>query len=1108
MVVTKFVRIFVVDNQSKYALSGNVYQKRIKIDKYIHTYMIKKLTITFAMASVAMMLTAQPAAFWNDPRRNNDNREECRSDYFAYENQYFAETFDKTKSSRFISMEGEWKFNWVKNADQRPAGFYTLDYNDKNWDAMQVPGIWEMYGYGDAIYVNTSYAWRNDWKTNPPFVKDLNNHVGSYRRWFDVPADWNGEKVYVHIGSATSNLTLYVNGQYVGYSEDSKTAAEFEISKYLKPGSKNLIAMQIMRWCDGSYLEDQDFWRLCGIARECYMYARPENHVKDVFITPDLTPDYRDGMLTVKTSLAASGRTQKISKLVFQLKDMNGVTVRETSSDVFGTDVQTLITLTDCNKWTAETPYLYRLYVLAYSGDQLVEVIPQKVGFRKIEIKHKQLLVNGQPVLIKGVDRHEMDPDKGYVVSYERMLQDITMLKKLNMNAVRTCHYPDDPRWYDLCDQYGIYMTSESNLESHGMGYGEGTLARREDYHDAHMERQYNHMKTYKNHPAIIVWSLGNEAGYGKNFEDAYDWVKQYDPSRPCQYEQAGQTGKTDIFCPMYYGYEGCEAYAQNDNPRPLIQCEYAHAMGNSIGGFKEYWDIVRKYPAYQGGYIWDFIDQGLHSTSKVTGKMIYAYGGDFGRYPASDNNFNCNGVINPDRIPNPHAYEVQYYYQNIWSKLIDKKTGKVEIYNENFFTPIQGVALYYDVQVEGVSVDGGVIDVTALGIKPLGRKTVKIKAIADAVANKTYSGKEIVCNLSYNLVNGFNNQVNQYALLQAGDQIAHEQFVLTPYKYINIDNVVNAKAENKVQIEDHEVYILLTAGNTQVTFTKHNGRLAHLDVDGIEMMQEGYELRPDFWRAPTDNDFGAGMQRSLRAWKNPQMRLTSFDYKPSGSNYVVTANYEFSIMPNQPRGRRPQQGEQTMPQPQTIKLAMTYTVTAEGKVVVSEDMQVPEEAKNMPQLLRYGMEMQMPQQFDQIQFYGKGPQENYIDRNNFANIGLFNQTVAEQYYGYVRPQESGNKTQVRYWKVLNAAGQGLMFQSNEPMECSTLKYTTDDLDPAPEKAQYHSGDLIERPFSSVHIAQRQMGMGCVNSWGAWPRNEYQMPCKSRKFTFVITPVK
>lgn len=1066
--------------------------------------MLKQLSVTVGFTALSLMMQAQPGDYWNDPRINNENREECHSNFFAYENQYLAEQFNKYASTRFLSIEGNWKFKWVKNANQRPKDFYKEDYDDKNWDIMPVPGIWELNKFGYPIYVNTQYAWRNDWKSNPPYIQSLNNNVGSYRRWFEIPATWDGEDVYIHIGSATSNIAIYVNGQYVGYSEDSKTATEFNITKYLRPGEKNLIAMQIMRWCDGSYLEDQDFWRLSGIARECYLYSRPVSHIQDVFVKPDLTPDYKDGMLVVKTSL---NNNNKINKLKIQLKDMNGVVVRDMTSEVYGTNSEITITVPDCNKWSAETPYLYNLIITACINDEVVEVIPQKVGFRKIEIKNKQLLVNGRPVLIKGVDRHELDPDGGYVVSYERMLQDIKMMKQLNINAVRTSHYPNDPRWYDLCDQYGIYITSESNLESHGMGYGEKTLARREDYHDAHMERQYNHMKTYKNHPSIIVWSLGNEAGYGKNFEDAYDWVKLYDTSRPCQYEQAGQNGKTDIFCPMYFDYSGCEIYATNNNVRPLIQCEYAHAMGNSIGGFKEYWDIIRKYPSYQGGYIWDFIDQGLHSISKITGKPIYAYGGDFGRFPASDNNFNCNGVISPDRNPNPHAYEVQYYYQNIWTKLIDKKSGKIDIYNENFFVPIQGVTLYYTIQADGQTIDAGAFDVSQLNIKPQEHKTVNIPAIAKAVSNKSYAGKEIVCNISYKLNMGHNNQINEYMLLNDGDEIAHEQFVLVPYRFVNITDVANQQADNKVELEEHEAFMLFTAGNTQITFAKNNGRLVHYDVNNQPMMQEGFELRPDFWRAPTDNDFGARLQRLLRDWKNPQMRMVSMEKKQEGANYIVTSKYEFNVNPMRLNMRRGNAQQESSTAPVKLSLCMSYTITPTGKVIVKEDLQVPDNVQNLPQLFRFGMELQMPEQYDQIEYYGKGPHENYIDRNNSAMIGLYNQSVSEQYYPYIRPQESGNKTQVRYWKVVNQMGQGLMFESNEPMECQTLKYLTDDLDPAIEKGQWHSGDLKERPFSSVHIAQRQMGVGCVNSWGAWPRQEYQMPCQNRTFTFVISPL-
>ena len=1064
---------------------------------------MKKLMFLMGAFVASLMVQAQPENPWNNPRVNADNRLDNVATYFAYESEQLAQQGKKESSTRFLSMEGNWKFNWARNANERPAGFYAPDYDDSKWGTMPVPGMWELNGYGDPIYVNTSYAWRNDWGTNPPYVQDLANHVGSYRRSFNIPADWRGQKVYMHIGSATSNIMIYVNGRYAGYSEDSKVAAEFDITQFIQPGRQNLIAMQIMRWCDGSYLEDQDFWRLCGIARESYIFARPQTNIHDIFITPDLTPDYRDGMLTINADVE-----NPAGQIVFTLKDKEGKTVKEQTVNATR-KTSCVIALADCNKWSAENPYLYTLFATLKQGDRVVEVLPQRVGFRKVEIKNRQLLVNGQPIYIKGVDRHELDPDGGYVVSYERMLQDIKVMKQLNVNAVRTCHYPDDPRWYDLCDEYGIYMTSETNIESHGMGYGEGTLARREDYHDAHVERQKHHLMTYKNHPAVIVWSLGNEAGYGKNFEDSYDWVKAYDPSRPCQYEQAGQNGKTDIYCPMYYDYNGCERYSQGENPRPLIQCEYAHAMGNSIGGFKEYWDLVRKYPAYQGGYIWDFIDQGLRSKSKITGKQIWAYGGDFGRYPASDNNFNCNGVINPDREPNPHGYEVQYYYQNIWTKLVDAKSGKVEIFNENFFEPIKNVTLYYFITAynaeDAISLGSGKLDVEKLNIKPQSRKVISLPELAKALKDKNVAGREVVCKLEY-------RPTTATALLSEGHNLAKDQFVLTGYKFVNVDEL-KAVGGSPVTLEDHSSYLWFKAGDVDVLFNKHNGYISHIDFKGQPMMQEGFELRPDFWRAPTDNDHGAGMQRSLRTWRNPNLRMTGFKHEQEGSNYVITAEYTVGVSQQQQRqrgqfGQQQQQQPQQQQQAQQPKLTLTYTITPAGKIIVTEAMTVGEDGSKFPQLMRFGMQLEMPQQFNRILYYGKGPHENYCDRNGGAMLDNYGQMVADQYWGYVRPQESGNKTEVRYWDMVSYATNHptLRFEGTEPMECCAVPYTYDDLDPSENKAQWHSGDLTPRPYTCVHIAQRQMGIGCVNSWGAWPRQEYQMPCKDRTFTFVITP--
>ena len=1063
---------------------------------------VKHLLLSvLAMGSVVAQ--AQKIPVWCDPNVNEINRKTDVANYFAYESEALAQLPQtpkanaKAQSKRYMSIEGKWKFHWVENANERPTDFYTLKYDDSKWGTMPVPGNWEMNGYGDAIYVNNCYAWRSDWTGEPPAVQDKGNHVGSYRRTFTIPADWKGDKIYIHIGSATSNLTLYVNGKYVGYSEDSKVAAEFDITKFVIPGKENLIAMQIMRWCDGSWNEDQDFWRLCGIARECYLYARPQAHIEDVFITPDLINNYTDGKLSIKlTAPAAAGKTYKVQLVDPSGKDVAPKLVGVLQIDKNGVGTAELIT-PNPQKWTAETPNLYTLYISLYDGDKLLECIPQRVGFRKVEIKNQQLLVNGQPVLIKGVDRHELDPDFGYVVSVDRMIQDIQVMKQLNVNAVRTCHYPDDPRWYELCDEYGIYVTAETNIESHGMGYGDKSLSKDARFHDMHIERQRHNIYVLKNHPSIIVWSLGNESGYGKNFEDAYDFVKAYDPSRPCQYEQAGKNGKTDIYCPMYADYWHCERYCGEGNARPLIQCEYAHTMGNSGGGFKEYWDLIRKYSNYQGGYIWDFIDQGFRGKSKVTGKPIWTYGGDYGRFPASDNNFNCNGVINPDRVPNPHAYEIQYYYQNIWATLNAEK-GELEIYNENFFKPLKNIIMYYELSANGRYVVRGSQTIDEFNIQPQSKGKVTIKILPEMLSREDLKGKELLVNVEFTLI-------QDEPLLKAGTVIAHQQFEVAPYTFPTVEAVTAQPVADKkakaapasVSLDDRAIFAVLSANGVKVTFDKNTGYVAYIDVDGTPMMTDDAQLTPDFWRAATDNDFGAGMQNRLAAWQHPHLEKKSFDIKQDGVNYVVTATYDIKAL--------------------EASVKLTYTMTPAGQLVVQQDLTVNPEAQNrkddkgrlvMPQLMRYGMQMQMPKEFSQIEYYGKGPHENYIDRAYGQNIGIWKQTVAEQFWGYVRPQENGTKTGVRYWSITNKAGKGLKFEGTAPLEMQALNYTEDDLQPSRHKAQWHSGDLIERPFTDLHIASRSMGIGCVNSWGAWPRQEYQMPYKDYTYTYIISPVR
>ena len=994
---------------------------------------------------------------WKNPAVNQQNREARRANFFAFESEELARKGDKTQSQRYLSIEGKWRFHFVKDHNDAPKDFWRTDFDDSRWVDFPVPGLFELNGYGDPIYKNIGYAWGTTFESKPPYISETNNYTGSYRRSFDLPQSWKGQQVLLHVGSATSNLMVWVNGKYVGYSEDAKIAAEFDLTKYVKPG-KNLIAMQVMRWCDGTYLEDQDFWRFTGIAREVYLYARPKAHVEDITISQDYVNG--NGVLNVDVK-AAKGLTVEAV-----LKDAQGNTVANGLQ----------ATVANAHAWSAEIPYLYTLYIYVKKGSETQEVITQRVGFRSIEIKGGQLLVNGQPILIKGVDRHELDPDGGYVVSVERMIQDIKIMKQLNINAVRTSHYPDDPRWYDLCDEYGLYVTAEANVESHGMGYGESTLAKREDFAQMHLERNEANVRTLKNHPSIIVWSLGNESGYGPNFEKCYDWIKAYDKVRPVQYEQAGHWGKTDIFCPMYMDYRDSEKYCKSDSPLPLIECEYAHAMGNSMGGFKEYWELIRKYPKFQGGHIWDFVDQGLRDKSKITGKEIFTFGGDYGRYPASDYNFNCNGIIAPDRRLNPHAYEVGYYYQSIWITDKGLTDGKLEVLNENFFKTIDDVELVWQVKKHS-----GTIDVS--GIAPQQRKVIadeKLKEMLEHVKSH-HPDDEILVNFEF-------RSREAQPLIDKGQVLARQQFVVQPYQFPELSEkgkVTSEQLATAFQKEETTSYIKLTSGGTTMTVGRQSGWIDYLDVDGEPMLYDRQSVTPEFWRATTDNDYGAWLQQRFGVWRQPQMKLTSC----AVSDNVVTAQFDMPDVKAQ--------------------LVMTYTLTAEGEVIVREQLNATEGAE-VPPMFRYGMQMQMPKQYGKLTYYGRGPIENYCDRKDSQFLGVYQNEVSKEYFPYVRPQESGNHTDIR-WFLVDDGQKGLMFYSSAPMECSALPYLMEDLDDGPfkdKKYGHHSGDLVERPQTQIHIQQMQMGLGCVNSWGAWPLEPYLLRYGSRDFTFVIKPYK
>lgn len=1029
---------------------------------------LKRTSLLLPALFIAAGISAAEQTEWQDPLVNAVNRAPMHTSYFAYPDAEEAAEGCRSSSSNYMSINGLWKFNWVRDADMRPTDFFQTGFNDKGWDEIPVPGIWELNGYGEALYNNIGYAWQYQFKNNPPEVPVEDNHVGSYRREVTVPESWSGKQILAHFGSVSSNIYLWVNGKFVGYSEDTKLEAEFDITKYVKPG-KNLIAFQVFRWCDGSYFEDQDFMRYSGVARDCYLYSREKVRIQDIRVTPDLDGEYRDGSLDIRLELTGNCSVDLV------LTDCSGTKVAEKHVSGKKGIQNVSMEVASPEKWTAETPYLYTLTATSTAGNAQ-EVIPVKVGFRKVELRDAQVLVNGQPVLFKGANRHEMDPDGGYLVSKERMLQDVLRMKQMNINAVRTCHYPDDRYWYELCDKYGLYVVAEANIESHGMGYGDESLAKFPLYGKTHLERNERNVQRNFNHPSVIFWSLGNEAGFGVNFEECYKWVKNEDPSRPVQYERAGKNDFTDIFCPMYISYEECEEYCGNNPSKPLIQCEYAHAMGNSEGGFKEYWDLIRKYPSYQGGFIWDFVDQSPRWYS-AEGKMFYGYAGDFDRYDVDkDQNFCNNGLISPDRRFNPHAYEVQHIYQSIWASPVDLGKGVVSVYNENFFRDLSAYRLEWQLSAEGKVMQSGYVD--NLDIAP--QQTAEVTLGYDY--SQVCECKEWMLDIRFTLKKA-------ETLLPAGYTVAYNQIPVTGYTYdAGIANVTGSNlAVNTPEFAvNDERYLILKGEDFRIEFNKKDGFISLYRAGGRDLLAEGSTLRPNFWRAGTDNDFGASLQNKYKVWKNPEIRLVSLDHGTKDGMATVSASYEL-----------PATG---------AKLTMEYTVNNLGAVKVVQRMAAGEAGK-VPDMFRFGLRMEMPGGYDTVEYYGKGPFENYADRQHAALVGLYRQSVAEQFYPYIRPQETGTKAGLRWWEVLDASGSGLRFHSDAPFSASALEYSIEMLDDGTAKDNRHPSDLEKNGLTNLCIDKAQMGLGCVDSWGALPLDEYRLHYGDYEFTFIMQPV-
>ena len=1075
--------------------------------------MNKRLFVTLSMAGLAMVafgarkpkaaikssvktVAIQQPTFteWHDLQVNEINRLPLHTLHFAYDPNDFAGTgaeyLDKKKSMNYLSLEGTWKFNWVANADERPTDFYKTDLDDSKWNNIQMPGNWEMLGYGQPEYVNVGFGWRGHFDQQPPAVPTKDNHVGSYRREINIPANWDGKRVIAHFGSVTSNIYLYVNGKFAGYAEDSKVAAEFDITPFLKKG-KNLIAFQTFRWCDGSWCEDQDFWRLSGPARENYLYARSKEHrLLDVRVETELKNNYKDGYLNI------TAKVQGNTLAYFGRYDPDGKEVIVTGTDNVKNGVAKYqLRVKNVRKWSAETPNLYTLVVSPIQNGGMYlpyEIVQVKVGFRKVEIKNKQFLVNGQPVLLKGADRHEIDPDEGYNVSEQRMIQDIMMMKRMNINAVRTSHYPNDPRWYDLCDKYGLYVVAEANQESHGFQYGDDAAAKKPEFAKQIMERNQHNVSMFYNHPSIVTWSMGNETVMGDNFLKAYKWIKSQDKTRPVQYEQARRGEGTDIFCPMYYPVASSEKYAKDPNsPMPLIQCEYNHTMGNSGGNLSDYWDLIRKYPILQGGFDWDFVDQALHRNivkpmsilpykmnNEELRKIEYCYGGDYNKYDPSDNNFNCNGIIGPDRQMNPHAYEVAYQYQNIWAKMVNAETGEVSVYNENFFRDLSNYALAWSLEEDGVETQNGTIadlDVPAQQTKnftiPYDKSKIK--------------GKEVFLNIDFRLKEA-------EPLLTAGQVMAYAQLPVVTKQACSGDCSKmlaqgHGKKKMKLAAKKNNV-VAVTTPNLTFKIDRSTGLISEYAYNGKSLLGEGGTLKPNFWRAPTDNDMGAGLQKKFKAWKNPQMNLKNIDVKKDKKTNSVTILTSFD-----------------MPEVQG-QMDITYVVFANtGAVKVTEDFKATEGAK-VSDMFRFGMLMQMPYTMEKSNYYGRGPIENYSDRKDCMRIGVYTDDADNQYFPYIRPQESGTKSDIRWWKQTDATGLGLQVKSCTPFYASAIHFDTEELDDGDDKEQRHSFDLKKSKFTNLFLDSAHMGVGGENSWGAWPLEKYRVHYGNKTFTFTLIP--
>ncbi len=1033
--------------------------------------------ISFFMLAFSINTLGQSINDWENPAVFSVNEESQRAHFIPFADVPSALVNDKYKSDYVLDLNGIWKFNWVYKPSERPVDFYKESYDVSQWDDIVVPSNWEMKGYGTPIYTNVSYPFPK----NPPYVNKEHNPVGSYKRIFNLPQSWESRRTVLHFDGGTSAMYVWVNGKKVGYSQGTKQVVEFDITNYVKSG-KNSLAVEVYRWSDGSYLEDQDFWRLSGIERDVYLISNDKQRIEDFFVKAGLDKKYQHGEFAIdlKVKNDDDKNTSGILKVSILDKDNKTIYNRKENWAVPAkgqVEVRASATIKNVKSWSAEIPNLYRLLLELYDDKgKLIEATSQNLGFRTVELKNSQLLVNGKAILVKGVNLHEHNEKTGHYVDRATMIKDIQVMKAYNINAVRTSHYPHSSLWISLCDEYGLYLVDEANIETHGMGAEWQGWFRKEshpaylpEWHAAHMDRIYSLVERDKNHPSVIIWSLGNECGNGKVFYDAYKWIKERDNTRLVQFEQAGENENTDVVCPMYPGMADMHKYANKENPgRPYIMCEYSHAMGNSSGNFKEYWDLIRSKPHMQGGFIWDWVDQGL-LTENESGEAYWAYGGDLGgdKY-RNDNNFCLNGLVNPDRTPHPALYEVKHQYQSIHVTEKDLSKGELSVYNEYSFINLNKFNFKWVLLKNGDEEARGTFE---CDVKAGETKNIKL----DIPTVKAEAGVEYLLN-----VYAYTKEAEN--LVPANHEVARNQLRISNDYFVGKE----VEEEGKLSFKDEQNTIIISTQNVEYRINKHSGLLSRMVANGKWLINS--ELTPDFWRAPTDNDFGNGMPTRCNVWRTAGVNreIKKVSVQEESNTVIVRADILLKDI--------------------NSNYTVIYTAYADGRLRV--DVAYEAGSDKLSGMPRFGMNLRLSGDYNQFTYYGRGPWENYNDRNSAALIGIYSSNVADQYFPYIRPQENGYKTDIRWMTLTNAEGYGLKVEGLQDLSGSALHYETADFDPGLTKKQRHTIDVHPIHDVNVRIDLAQCGVGGDNSWGAWTHQQYRLEEKAYSYSFVLSPVK